>query len=104
MMRDLTSSRWYIPLVASTEVVRLGGDLTVIDPSDTIGTLPDPVSSPQDDAVLWLDSATANSVFRTDAGGIYRVRDLGPNGNHALQSDVSLRPTLDSGPGLDFRG
>lgn len=103
-MRNIDSSRWYIPLVASTEVVRRSGDLTTLDPGNTIGTLPTAPVIPQDDSLLWLDSALVSSVSAS-SGLVSRVRDRSPSGNHATQDNAALRPEYLSSPvyGFDFR-
>lgn len=100
MSRSLTSSRWYIPLVASTEVVRRSGDLAIFNPGDIVGTLPTLPPRPQDDAVMWLDSALATSVFKT-GDSIYRVRDRSGNENNATQGVPAQQPQDDE-PGFDF--
>lgn len=96
--RDVANSRWYIPLVASTEVVRRSGDLTTFDPDNIVGTLPTPPATPMSDAVMWLDSALVTSVFVTD-GAIYKVRDRSGNENNATQGVLAQQP-LDSAPGF----
>lgn len=102
-MRSLSSSRWYIPLVASTEVVRRSSDLTVLDPTDTIGTLPPALPIPQDDAIMWLDAMLASSIYSTDSA-VYRVRDRSGSENHATQGFPAQQPLLTSPwPGFDFR-
>jgi len=99
--RDVANSRWYIPLVASTEVVRRSGDLATFDPGNTIGTLPTAPITPMSDAVMWLDSALATSIFKTD-DSIYRVRDRSGNENNATQGVPAQQP-LDDEPGFDLR-
>jgi hypothetical protein len=98
--RDVVNSRWYIPLVASTEVVRRSGDLATFDPGNTIGTLPTAPVTPMNDAVMWLDSSIATSIFKT-GDSIYRVRDRSGNENNAVQ-DIPAQQPQDDVPGFNF--
>jgi hypothetical protein len=45
-------------------------------------------------ALIWLDAAATSSVILT-GGKVSEWRDLSPNGNHALQTTDSSRPTHD---------
>lgn len=98
--RDVNSSRWYIPLVASTEVVRRSGDLTTFDPGNTIGTLPTAPVTPMASALLWIDSSLATSIFKT-GDRIHRVRDRSGNENSVTQDNPAQKPK-DDVPGFNF--
>lgn len=100
-MRTPASSKWYIPLVASTESVARSGSLGVSDPADLIDGLPDPCKQAWPGMVLWLDTATPSSIEKT-GDNIFRVRDRSGKENHATQGVPALMPQ-DFNPGLNFK-
>lgn len=100
-MRNEASSKWYIPLVASTESVARSGALGEFDPNDLIDGLPDPCKQPWPGMVLWLDSATPTSVEKVGSD-IFKVRDRSGAENHATQGVPALRPQ-DFNPGFNFK-
>jgi hypothetical protein len=100
-MRNATNSKWYIPLVASTESVSRSGGLGEADPDDLIGNLPDPCKQPWPGMVLWLDANSATSIQKTGTA-IFKVLDRSGKENHATQGNPALRP-VDLVPGLNFK-
>lgn len=101
MPRNSDNSKWYIPLVASTESVARSGGLGESDPNELIGGLPDPCKIPWSGMVLWLDTGVTQSVEKTGSS-IYRVRDRSGNENHATQGLPALMPQ-DFNPGINFK-
>lgn len=102
MARTPDSSKWYIPLVAGTEVSRRSGNLTTFDPDDLIGQLPDKPCYVYPGLVLWLDSAATSTVRATPTNKVFRWEDRSGNSRHATEDDPAYQP-LRTADGIDFK-
>lgn len=102
MPRNEASSKWYIPLVAGTEVVRLSDGLTAYDPGTLVPTLPATPPWQFPGLALWLDAAATSSTRTMPDGKVYRWNDLSGLSRHATQPIADRQPQLIGTPGVQF--
>ncbi len=102
MSRTVESSKWYIPLVAGTELADRSGALGQLPPGDLLGQLPSIPCYQLSGLVLWLDGASGSSKKIAAGGGIYKWLDRSGNANHALQNTPAYRPAS-TADGVDLK-